>query len=90
MVLGYFPTNLTPTNSKLLDARSATASTTWNITSFRLNVEFELRKLARKEGRRYCDPVAVTYQSERMPEPIRSKVRISYLSHRIMDSFPRI
>ena len=42
----------------------------------RLNVEFELRKLARKEGRRYCDPVAVTYQSERMPEPIRSKVRI--------------
>merc|ERR550519_2821870 len=40
----------------------------------RLNVEFELRKLARKEGRRYCDPVAVTYQSERMPEPIRSKV----------------
>jgi CCR4-NOT transcription complex subunit 1 len=40
----------------------------------RLNVEFELRKLARKEGRRYCDPVAVTYQSERMPEPIRSKI----------------
>lgn len=40
----------------------------------RLNVEFELRKLARKEGRRYCDPVAVTYQSERMPESIRSKV----------------
>jgi len=40
----------------------------------RLNVEFELRKLARKEGRRYCDPVAVTYQSERMPEHIRSKV----------------
>merc|ERR1719391_432554 len=40
----------------------------------RLNVGFELRKLARKEGRRYCDPVAVTYQSERMPELIRSKV----------------
>merc|ERR1719495_1950125 len=40
----------------------------------RLNVEVELRKLARKEGRRYCDPVALTYQAERMPEPIRSKV----------------
>jgi hypothetical protein len=40
----------------------------------RLNVELELRKLARKEGRRYCDPVALTYQSERMPEPLRSKV----------------
>jgi len=39
----------------------------------RLSVEFELRKLARKEGRRYCDPVAVTYQAERMPETIRSK-----------------
>ena len=40
----------------------------------RLNVEIELRKMARKEGRRYCDPVALTYQSERMPEPIRLKV----------------
>jgi len=40
----------------------------------RLNVEIELRKHARKEGRRYCDPVALTYQSERMPEPLRSKV----------------
>merc|ERR1740128_1023865 len=40
----------------------------------RLNVEIELRKLARKEGRRYCDPVALTYQAERMPDPIRLKV----------------
>ena len=40
----------------------------------RLNVETELRKMARKEGRRYCDPVALTYQAERMPDPIRLKV----------------
>merc|ERR1719334_2732658 len=40
----------------------------------RLHVEIELRKMARKEGRRYCDPVALTYQAERMPDPIRLKV----------------
>merc|ERR1711962_883840 len=40
----------------------------------RLNVEIELRKMARKEGRRYCDPVALTYQAERVPDPIRLKV----------------
>ena len=42
----------------------------------RLSVEIEHRKVARKEGRRYCDPVALTYQSERMPEPLRSKVPV--------------
>ena len=36
--------------------------------------EFELRKLARAESRRYCDPVCLTYQAERMPEQIRLKV----------------
>uniref|UniRef100_H2YFJ7 CCR4-NOT transcription complex subunit 1 n=1 Tax=Ciona savignyi TaxID=51511 RepID=H2YFJ7_CIOSA len=36
--------------------------------------EFELRKLARQEGRRYCDPGVLTYQAERMPEQIRLKV----------------
>merc|ERR1719312_1431812 len=40
----------------------------------RLNMEIDMRKMARKEGRRYCDPVALTYQAERMPEPIRLKV----------------
>uniref|UniRef100_T1ISW7 CCR4-NOT transcription complex subunit 1 n=1 Tax=Strigamia maritima TaxID=126957 RepID=T1ISW7_STRMM len=40
----------------------------------RLNTEFELRKHARNEGRRYCDPVMLTYQAERMPEQIRLKV----------------
>merc|ERR1719266_1741022 len=40
----------------------------------RLNMEIDMRKMARKEGRRYCDPIALTYQSERMPEPIRLKV----------------
>lgn len=33
-----------------------------------------MRKAARTEGRRYCDAVVLTYQAERMPEPIRLKV----------------
>merc|ERR1712012_609836 len=40
----------------------------------RLNMEIDMREMARKEGRRYCDPVALTYQAERMPDPIRLKV----------------
>lgn len=40
----------------------------------RLASEFELRRHARSEGRRYCDPVVLTYQAERMPEQIRLKV----------------
>ena len=40
----------------------------------RLKNEYEQRILARKEGRRYCDPVALTYQAEQMPEPIKLKV----------------
>jgi len=39
-----------------------------------LNMEIDMRKMARKEGRRYCDPISLTYQAERMPEPIRLKV----------------
>lgn len=39
----------------------------------RLLSEMELRKIARQEGRRYCDPLA-KYQAERMPEQIRLKV----------------
>lgn len=45
------------------------------MVSFLLFQEFELRKHARQEGRRYCDPVVLTYQAERMPEQIRLKVR---------------
>lgn len=41
-----------------------------------LSQEFELRKHARQEGRRYCDPVVLTYQAERMPEQIRLKVHL--------------
>ncbi|XP_043234309.1 CCR4-NOT transcription complex subunit 1-like isoform X1 [Amphibalanus amphitrite] len=37
----------------------------------RLAAEFELRKMARAEGRRYCDPSVASYQEARMPEPIR-------------------
>lgn len=40
----------------------------------RLISEFELRKISRQDGRRYCDAIALTYQAERMPEPIRLKV----------------
>ncbi|KAL0280391.1 UNVERIFIED_CONTAM: hypothetical protein PYX00_001693 [Menopon gallinae] len=40
----------------------------------RLMSEYELRKLARNEGRRYCDSQVLTYQAERMPEQIRLKV----------------
>ncbi|KAK6167378.1 hypothetical protein SNE40_021420 [Patella caerulea] len=40
----------------------------------RLSSEFDLRKHARTEGRRYCDPVVLTYQAERMPEQIRLRV----------------
>lgn len=40
----------------------------------RLSTEFDLRKHARNEGRRYCDPIVLTYQAERMPEQIRLKV----------------
>ena len=36
--------------------------------------EYELRKVARSEGRRYCDPTVLTYQAERMPEQLRLKV----------------
>lgn len=39
----------------------------------RLLNELELRKIARQEGRRYCDPLA-KYQAERMPEQIRLKM----------------
>lgn len=44
------------------------------ITAVNLLQEFELRKHARNEGRRYCDPLVLTYQAERMPEQIRLKV----------------
>lgn len=39
----------------------------------RLKSEYESRILAKKEGRRYCDPVALAYQNEQMPEAIRIK-----------------
>ena len=44
----------------------------WSTTMLQ---EFELRKLARSEGRRYCNTSALTYQAERMPEQIRLIVR---------------
>uniref|UniRef100_A0A0K8TC24 CCR4-NOT transcription complex subunit 1 n=1 Tax=Lygus hesperus TaxID=30085 RepID=A0A0K8TC24_LYGHE len=36
--------------------------------------EYERRKIARNEGRRYCDSSVLTYQAERMPEQLRLKV----------------
>ncbi|XP_076470610.1 CCR4-NOT transcription complex subunit 1-like isoform X2 [Babylonia areolata] len=43
-------------------------------TDKRLAAEFDLRKAARNENRRYCDPACLTYQAERMPDQIRLKV----------------
>lgn len=40
----------------------------------RLASDFDARKVARDKGIRYCDPVVLTYQAERMPEQIRLKV----------------
>ena len=40
----------------------------------RLAADYEMRRRARAEGRRYCDPKTLTYQAERMPEPIRLQV----------------
>ena len=39
-----------------------------------------MRKLARNEGRRYCNTTALTYQAERMPEQIRLIVINPYLT----------
>ncbi|XP_066906424.1 CCR4-NOT transcription complex subunit 1 isoform X2 [Halyomorpha halys] len=36
--------------------------------------EYDRRKIARNEGRRYCDSSVLTYQAERMPEQLRLKV----------------
>ncbi|XP_015786178.1 CCR4-NOT transcription complex subunit 1 [Tetranychus urticae] len=40
----------------------------------RLQHEYDIRRKARLEGRRYCDASSLTYQAERMPEAIRLKV----------------
>ena len=40
----------------------------------RLKPEYEQRIMAKKEGRRYCDPAALAYQVEKMPDPIKLNV----------------
>lgn len=40
----------------------------------RLKSEYEVRIIARKEGRPYFDAVAASYQAERIPEKVRLKV----------------
>ncbi|XP_045510260.1 CCR4-NOT transcription complex subunit 1 isoform X1 [Colias croceus] len=40
----------------------------------RLLNDYELRKLARQEGRRYYDPIVLSYQTERIPERVRLRV----------------
>ncbi|XP_065578848.1 CCR4-NOT transcription complex subunit 1-like isoform X2 [Artemia franciscana] len=39
----------------------------------RLTGDYDLRRQAKVEGRRYCDPVLLAYHNERMPEEIRLK-----------------
>ncbi|XP_068117639.1 CCR4-NOT transcription complex subunit 1-like isoform X2 [Hyperolius riggenbachi] len=42
----------------------------------RLATEYQLRKQARQEGRRYCFPDELYYQAEQMPEEIRLKEQL--------------
>ena len=54
-------------------------------------VEFDSRVLARKEGRRYVDPLALNYQSSQMPDPIRLKVgAVPPQQAAVYDEFARI
>ena len=39
-----------------------------------LTQEYEVRKQARSEGRRYMNPVVLQYHVEHVPEPLRLKV----------------
>lgn len=56
----------------------------------RLAADFELRKLARQEGRRYCDTSVLAYQAERMPELIRLKIgNIPSSRFAVYDEFAR-
>ena len=57
----------------------------------RLKVEFDSRVLARKEGRRYVDPLALNYQSSQMPDAIRLKVgAVPAHQAAVYDEFARI
>lgn len=40
----------------------------------RLMNDYEIRKLARQEGRRYYDAMVLTYQTERIPERVRLRI----------------
>merc|ERR1719412_3370630 len=51
--------------------------------------EIDARIMARKEGRRYCDQVALTYQAERMPDAIRLKVGGQAQQMAVYDEFAR-
>ena len=44
-----------------------------NLSNFCVQ-DFDARKATREKGIRYCEPVVLTYQAERMPEQIRLKV----------------
>jgi CCR4-NOT transcription complex subunit 1 len=39
----------------------------------KLTAEYDARKLAKAENRRFCDPIMLNYQNDRIPEPIRVK-----------------
>ena len=74
LVLGEIPGSVTFTHVPM------SGDLTWqyvivNISPLFLQ-EFELRKQARGEGRRYCNTGALTYQAERMPEQIRLNVSL--------------
>ena len=45
---------------------------------------YDLRKVARNEGRRYCDLAVLTYQAERMPEQLWFKYVNLYVMMRVV------
>ncbi|KAL3275904.1 hypothetical protein HHI36_020639 [Cryptolaemus montrouzieri] len=55
----------------------------------RLMNEYELRKLARQEGRQYCDQGAYNYQMERMPEQIRLRGGITPAQMVVYEEYAR-
>ena len=62
-----------------------------NINIIYHQVEFDSRVLARKEGRRYVDPLELNYQSSQMPDPIRLKVgAVPPQQAAVYDEFARI
>lgn len=75
-VLEQAATQIASDNTELACAFIQKTATEKSVTEMdkRLAEEYEVRKQARNEGRRYCNPVVLTYQAERMPAELRLQV----------------